>query len=95
MTKKEKISTTISDDQLCNYKMIDVMKYIAAMMVICIHCGSIFSQEYTDFFIKNIICRIAVPFFFISSAYFVRKGSSQGQAYVKTYLKNLIKSYCL
>lgn len=75
--------------------MVDVMKYIAAIMVICIHCGSIFSQEYTDFFIKNIICRIAVPLFFISSAYFVRKGSGKDPAYVNTYLKNLIKSYCL
>lgn len=38
-----------------NYKMIDLMKYIAAIMVICIHCNQLFPQEYLDFFIIIII----------------------------------------
>lgn len=78
-----------------NYKMIDLMKYVAALMVICIHCNPLFPQEYLNFFIKNIICRIAVPFFFISSAYFVRKQSMKNKNYVSIYLKKLTKSYCL
>ena len=78
-----------------NYKMIDFMKYIAAIMVICIHCNQLFPQEYLNFFIKNIICRTAVPFFFISSAYFVRKGKQSNANYVGIYLKRLMKSYCL
>ena len=77
-----------------NYQLIDVMKYLAAIMVICVHCNQLFPQDYLNFFIKNILCRIAVPFFFISSAYFVRKGSKTNENYVKTYLKNLIISYC-
>ncbi|WP_416325809.1 acyltransferase family protein [[Eubacterium] hominis] len=77
-----------------NYQLIDVMKYLAAIMVICVHCNQLFPQDYLNFFIKNILCRIAVPFFFISSAYFVRKGSKTNDNYVKTYLKNLIISYC-
>lgn len=78
-----------------NYKMIDLMKYVAAIMVICIHCNQLFPYEYLDFFIKNIICRIAVPFFFISSAYFVRRQSVKNTNYTSIYLKKLIKSYCL
>ncbi|MFQ6861278.1 MAG: acyltransferase family protein [Beduini sp.] len=76
-----------------NYKILDVMKYIAAIMVICIHCGPLFEQPYLNFFIKQIVCRIAVPFFFISSAYFIRKGSDGNPIYVTSYLKRLIKSY--
>ncbi|MGX7136270.1 acyltransferase family protein [Enterococcus silesiacus] len=76
-----------------NYKMVDIVKYIAAIMVICIHCNPITSQEPLNFFIKNIVCRIAVPFFFISSAYFVRKGSDHKEKYIKNYLKKLGKSY--
>lgn len=76
-----------------NYKMVDIVKYIAAIMVICIHCQSLVSSAYLNFFIKSVICRIAVPFFFISSAYFVRKGASQKPDYIKKYLTRLTKSY--
>lgn len=80
---------------VCNYKMVDIVKYAAAIMVICIHCNQLFPQEYLNFFVKNIVCRIAVPFFFISSAYFVRKGSQKSEDYVSIYLKRLMKSYWL
>lgn len=89
------LNKTIIKHQELNYKMIDLAKYVAAIMVICIHCNSLFPNEYLDFFIKNIVCRIAVPFFFISSAYFVRKGSKNKTNYVSDYLKKLIKSYWL
>lgn len=83
------------EEKRYNYKILDIAKYAAAIMVICIHCNQLFPQEYLNFFIKNIICRIAVPFFFISSAYFVRKGSRTKEGYVKEYLKKLMISYCL
>lgn len=86
---------SIKEDNEYNQKMIDLMKYIAAIMVICIHCNHLFSHEFLDFFVRQIICRIAVPFFFISSAYFVRKRSVKDDMYVKTYLKKFIKSYFL
>ena len=65
-----------------NYKMLDLAKYVAAIMVICIHCSVLFKQPYLNFFIKQIVCRIAVPFFFISGAYFIRKGSDGKPRYV-------------
>lgn len=79
--------------ELNNFKMVDVVKYIAAIMVICIHCNPIVPQEQINFFIKNVICRIAVPFFFISSAYFVIRGCNSKDNYLKNYLKSLAKSY--
>lgn len=81
--------------ELNNYKMVDVIKYVAAIMVICIHCNQLFPQEFLNFFIKQIICRIAVPFFFISSAFFIRKGCEKNANYLKIYLKNSIKSYLI
>lgn len=78
-----------------NYKMLDIAKYIAAIMVICIHTSQLVPIEYYNFFIKNIICRVAVPFFFVCSAYFVRKNSIVDKNYVRVYLKKTIKSYCL
>lgn len=47
-----------------SYPALDRMKYAGAIMVIMIHCDTLIPQAETNFFIKNIICRIAVPFFF-------------------------------
>lgn len=79
--------------KLNNYKMVDVVKYLTAVMVICIHCSAIFPQEQLNFLIKNVVCRIAVPFFCVSSAYFVRKGSFHQENYLKKYIKTLGKTY--
>lgn len=56
--------------ELNNYRMVDIVKYVAAIMVICIHCNQLLPQEFLNFFVKQIICRIAVYFFF-TYAYFV------------------------
>lgn len=87
--KQNKISECTFD----NYKMIDIMKYVAAIMVICVHCNHVFPNEYLDYFVRQILCRIAVPFFFMSSAYFVRKSSLENTTYVFRYLKKIIISY--
>lgn len=79
--------------KLINYKMVDIVKYVAAILVICIHCNPIVPEPHLNYFIKQIVCRVAVPFFFISSAYFVRKGMRKRPGYLKQYLKNLGKSY--
>lgn len=81
--------------ELDNYKMLDIIKYALSFMVIYVHCNPVFPQEFLDYFTKNIVCRIAVPFFFMASAYFVRKGSANNPQYVKKYLKGTIKSYLL
>ncbi|MCU7700566.1 hypothetical protein ODV97_11090 [Enterococcus gallinarum] len=49
-----------------SYPALDRMKYAGAIMVIMIHCDTLIPQAETNFFIKNIICRIAVPFFLLA-----------------------------
>lgn len=86
---------THSEKQLNNFKMLDTMKYVAAILVICTHCQPIFSNRPADYFLQSIICRIAVPFFFVSSAYFVRRGIENRPNYLKNYLRALGRSYLL
>ncbi|MGM0240283.1 acyltransferase family protein [Enterococcus sp. AZ103] len=76
-----------------NGKMLDSVKYIAAILVICVHCQPISGLPEVNYFVKNILCRWAVPFFFISSAYFVRRGMSNDENYLPVYLKRLTQSY--
>lgn len=84
--------------ELDNYRILDIVKYVAAIMVVFVHCGQDNeppTQGFLLYFIKNIVCRIAVPFFFIASAYFIRKGAEKSPQYVWGYLKTTIKSYLL
>lgn len=82
-------------NRLYNYKMVDLIKFIAAFLVICIHCSDLIPNAYVNYLIKNVLCRIAVPYFFVSTAYFVRKNSQEKSGYFKQYLKGLTKSYLL
>lgn len=76
-----------------NYPMIDCMKFVAALMVICVHSHDIADQNVVNFIIKNILCRAAVPFFFISSAYFIRKKAMCDPDYLPKKIKSLFNNY--
>ncbi|WP_146621259.1 acyltransferase family protein [Enterococcus florum] len=78
-----------------NYSMLNVMKFAAALLVICVHCGTMLGHPLANFFIQNILCRLAVPFFFISGAYFIRKKTIDQPNYFKQKLFSMGKNYLL
>lgn len=54
------------------YIGLDRFKVVAAMLVIAIHTGPLTSYSpYADFVLTSIVARLAVPFFFIVSGYFL------------------------
>ncbi len=79
-----------------NYQSIDLMKYIAALMVIGVHTKLFmpFSQL-LNFAFANVLARIAVPFFFITSAYFLKRGIEHKTNYLQHYLLSLLKGYLI
>ncbi|MGC6767417.1 acyltransferase family protein [Enterococcus sp. LJL51] len=78
-----------------NFTGIDLVKYAAAIMIICIHCDAVVDSPLYNFIIKNIICRLAVPYFFITAGFFVRKGMTKSEGYLQRYLLTMGKSYLL
>ena len=88
----EKINRLAKENQM-NTQGIDVVKYIAAVLVICFHCESIFQDPAINHLFKNILCRFAVPYFLISTSYFVRRGQNNSSDYIKRYVRSLAKSY--
>ena len=55
-----------------SYAGIDVFRFISALLVIAIHTSPFISfNETADFIMTRIFARIAVPFFFITSGYFL------------------------
>ncbi len=79
------------------YEMIDFVKYICSILVIVIHTSpGLPYSEFGNFVMINIIGRIAVPFFFVASGYFMSKNLQlKGDIYFKKYMKSLIKVYLI
>lgn len=80
-------------EQAISNNGIDLIKYAAAILIICFHCERVIQDPMVHHLFKNVLCRIAVPFFFISSSYFVRRGQNGSPSYLKRYLQSSIKSY--
>lgn len=57
-----------------NYNAVDIAKFIAAFLVIAIHCNPLtsFNEIISNYFV-NTISRVAVPFFFACSGFFFFK----------------------
>lgn len=67
---------------------VDYMKFIAAFLVVAIHVSPLSGiNENGDFILTRIIARIAVPFFFMVSGYFVLPGSKKHNGRAVKFLK--------
>lgn len=74
---------------------IDLFRYINALLVIAIHVRPLIEISFVaDYWLVNVIGRTAVPFFFISSGYFMARNENKIN-YWHTYLWKLIKTYLL
>ena len=82
------------------YAAIDIAKYVSALLVVCIHTYPLLevSETLNTFFIQ-VICRMAVPFFFVSSGYFFfqKEFASKEESldYLIRYEKRLFKIYAI
>lgn len=83
-----------------NYRGIDIAKFIMAVLVVAIHTNPLKGIK-SDFFftIWNVIVRVAVPYFFMASGYFLfsklirETDSSSRLAEIVSYGKRIIKLY--
>lgn len=85
-----------------NYNSIDLFKFICAILIIIIHTAPFSSySSLLTFGFRNIICVIAVPFFFIASGFiFFKKMDNiddplEKKQAIKRQLNRLIIMYCL
>lgn len=76
-----------------NYPMLDIIRYVAAVSVILIHCGKLVDNELVHFFLKSTFARLAVPLFLISTSYFLKKGMNTHPEYGKNYFFKQGKQY--
>ena len=70
------------------YVGIDYFRFIAALLVIAIHTSPLLSSSETgDFILTRIIARIAVPFFFMTSGFFLISRYNHNSDKLKIFIK--------
>ena len=77
-----------------NYTGIDYFRFVAALLVIAIHTSPLLSySEVGDFILTRIIARIAVPFFFMTSGFFMISRYIRNTDRLKAFAKNTLQIY--
>lgn len=84
-----------------NYNSIDLFKFICALLIIIAHANPF--DDYSkilSFGVRNIVCVIAVPFFFVASGFlcFRKVELLEGEEkknYIKKFLKRILLMYLL
>ncbi len=77
-----------------SYTGIDYMRLIAALLIVTIHTSPLSSYTETgDFILTRIIARIAVPFFFMTSGFFLISRYNDKPERLKTFIKRTCAIY--
>ena len=78
-----------------NFNAIDLAKFVAALLVVVIHVPPLTSVDQTvNFVLKSGIARLAVPFFFMASGYFLSNKIDDWQS-TKKYIFKILRMYLL
>lgn len=83
-------------DNKINYDSLDILKFIAAILIIILHLRPF--KNYSNIFditFNNIITRTCVPIFFVITGYFIAKKSIKDKQYIKKYIRNIISTYLI
>lgn len=64
---------------------IDLWKFISCILIVFLHCHPLASNQMADYYL-TCFCRIAVPFFFISSSFFFFRSGKDIRFFVKRLL---------
>lgn len=76
------------------YAGIDYFRFIAALLIITIHTSPLVSfSETGDFILTRVIARVAVPFFFMTSGFFMISRYTSGTDKLKGFIRNTLQIY--
>lgn len=77
-----------------NYKNLDLLKYLCAILIIILHLRPFFDySNKLDLAFNNIITRVCVPLFFLITGYFVAVKEKDSPNYIKDYILKMMPLY--
>jgi len=87
-------ATRISTVTPARNTAIDVMRYGLAFVVVLLHSLPVGKDDYPTWVpLISILCRVSVPFFFITSGYFLRQASQVNAAAILKPVQRLVPIY--
>jgi len=96
LNKQEIYNSEDNSIQRKNLNCVDLMKFIFALLIVALHKNPLTSINLdVNFFIVNYIARLAVPFYFIASGYFLFRKTSYEEFDISVVLKYAWKIYKL
>lgn len=76
------------------YTGIDLFRLISALLVVAIHTSPLSSiSETSDFILTRVIARVAVPFFFMTSGFFLISKYNHSTKKLLAFMKNILSIY--
>ncbi|NCC55439.1 MAG: acyltransferase [Erysipelotrichia bacterium] len=79
-----------------NLNNIDIVRFLFAIIIIILHVRPfIDTMDQLDLFFNNMISRICVPLFFITTGYFVAKKEKDNPYYITQYIKSMLPLYLI
>ena len=76
------------------YVGIDIARIVAAFLVVAIHTSPLSSfSETGDFVLTRVVARLAVPFFFMSSGFFLLSAKRRSTEAVRSFAKRTLAIY--
>lgn len=76
-----------------NTTLLTAAQFVAATLVVLIHSGQLSESSEVNFFLKNIICRLAVPLFMVTSSFFFRINQQKTGWESKVFYRSQLKVY--
>ncbi|WP_265455486.1 acyltransferase family protein [Enterococcus sp. HY326] len=70
-----------------DFQLLYLAQFIFALFVVLVHSGTVTANQELHFFLKNMVARLAVPFFVINNVFFYAQKESWGQK--KWFKKNV------
>lgn len=74
------------------YQGLAVMQLVCALFVVLIHVGTITENPVLHFILKSMLGRVAVPLYFVSSAFFFKKKLGSRDK-VRSWLRRFLRKY--
>lgn len=82
------------DNQKMHFENLDILKYGAAILIIVLHLRPFFEINPTlDIIFNNLVSRITVPIFLVSSGFFAALKQQKEPGYIDRYIKQSIPLY--
>lgn len=84
-----------------NYNAVDLTKFLCSILVVTIHAGPRGGTQRADainYFLRNYLARIAIPFFFVMAGYFLFRKTTLAEfdlKPIKKYLLRMLRLYLI